>query len=94
VTEDDPLDPDIVSLLVDPPLSVALSDCVFWVSVVLDAACDCCASYAASPATPATPTATIPTVAWVNRRAPRARTLGGRCADVIPTVGHGGLNAS
>jgi hypothetical protein len=41
------------------------------------------ASWTASAATPPTPTTTMPAVTCVSRRAPRARTLLGRCPAVM-----------
>jgi hypothetical protein len=46
------------------------------------------ASWTTSAATPPAPITTMPAVTWVSRRAPRARTLAGRCCDVMTLFCH------
>jgi hypothetical protein len=92
VTEDELEELERSPLLDDPELSVALSVDVDVVVVVVvetlaeDARFCSCTSWTTRPATPPTPTTTIPTVAWVRRRAPRARTLLGLCTEVMAPV--------
>lgn len=72
----------VVSLVVALEPSVALCVDVVWLTEVVEPGC-AAASWIARPATPPTPTTTMPTVAWVSLRAPRARTLLVRFAVVM-----------
>jgi hypothetical protein len=89
VTVDEPEVLDMSPVDPDPLLSVALLVEVVvevWVDEVDPDACACCESWTTRPTTPPTPTTTMPTVACFKRRVPRARTLSGRCVDVMSSV--------